>query len=265
MRATGYKPDPVGYKRTPFHHLAARLSASALPMIVSLEVFAPPCLDQGQTGTCTANALACAAVIAFACKGSPLGFVPSQAGPYRVSGELDRVQNPDGTWPKLEDNGREPNQVYRAYNEWGVYPMVPLPDRFSDADPATICSESQFGELEASSVNMYVGEYQIFSTGAQRVAEVKTALANGIPVTAAIAGGSYAFQTYTGGVMGPLNAELDHYVTIIGYETQPDGSTVFIIRNSWGLGWGENGNCRIDEACLDQLGDLVAADFRRAS
>src|SRR5262249_33647257 len=140
--------------------------------------------------------------------------------------------------------------------EWGLRRMQPLPDRYSDADPATVNDEPSLGDLEEDASSMLVGDYGIYSYGAQRVQEVCTAIANGIPVCCAIAGGSAAFQNSSGGVLGPLNAPLDHYVCIIGYETSADGSKVFMIRNSWSEYWGENGNVRINEACLDQLGDL---------
>ena len=48
---------------------------------------------------------------------------------------------------------------------------------------------------------------------------------------------------------GPLSGRVDsmhHAMTLVGYEKDPDdGETVWIFKNSWGIGWGENGYWKI--------------------
>jgi len=73
------------------------------------------------------------------------------------------------------------------------------------------------------------------------------------PVAVAVDAASWSF--YTGGVMtsssicptiGPNPAYyLDHGVAVVGYGTATDGTPYWLIRNSWGAGWGEQGYCRI--------------------
>jgi hypothetical protein len=270
-RPTGYLPDPVEYKRKTFHHLAAqRFPVAPLAPDVSLSDQAPAVMDQGSgrfgTGSCTGHAIACAACTTLVTSGHALPFVISPAEIYRNGRAIDR--GPGG--PSLIDDGAQPNQVWRAVSTFGVRAIkAPTSDgRYSDAEPATINDEPTLGDLEDESRTLLVDEYGISSRGARRVAEIKIAInglgygVEGVPLTAAIAGGSDAFQAYAGGVLGRLDASLDHYVAILGYRTRTSGKTEFLIRNSWGIDWGLHGDCWIDEDALDELGDIVAADVR---
>ena len=260
MYGTGHIPDPEGYKRAPFHRLAARLGAVTLPDSISLVPQAPPVMDQGSgddgTSSCFGHAAACGLFVALR---TP--WVPSPKGLYTNGRAIDRDPV---TLPPLTDSGTQPNQGFRAVNEYGIKPMVPLAGRFSDADPKTINEEPMLGDLESEALMVPVGDYGIYSRGQQRITDICTSLAHGKPVCVAIAGGSATFQAYAGGVLGALNAELDHYVCAIGYETAPNGSIVLLIRNSWGAGWGEDGNVRINEAAIQELGDIVVLDVRKA-
>ncbi|EOY28037.1 hypothetical protein QUC31_012812 [Theobroma cacao] len=66
------------------------------------------------------------------------------------------------------------------------------------------------------------------------------------PVSVALDGNGTAFQFYSGGVFtGPCRTSLNHAVTVVGYGTSEDGSKYWLIKNSWGKSWGENGYMRI--------------------
>lgn len=66
------------------------------------------------------------------------------------------------------------------------------------------------------------------------------------PVSVAIDGGGYDFQLYSGGVFsGTCGTDLDHAITAVGYGTMTDGTKYWLMKNSWGPSWGENGYIRI--------------------
>ena len=61
------------------------------------------------------------------------------------------------------------------------------------------------------------------------------------PVSVAIEADQAAFQMYTGGIISSgCGKKLDHGVLAVGY-----GENYFIIKNSWGPNWGEEGFARI--------------------
>jgi cathepsin X len=57
-----------------------------------------------------------------------------------------------------------------------------------------------------------------------------------------------AFDDYTGGIFCPDDSteNLNHAISIVGYGTDADsGTDYWLLRNSWGAAWGENGFARI--------------------
>ncbi|CAM8929547.1 unnamed protein product [Rhodiola kirilowii] len=74
---------------------------------------------------------------------------------------------------------------------------------------------------------------------------LKKAVANQ-PVSVAIEAGGRAFQLYQSGVFtGLCGTQLDHGVVAVGYGTE-NGTDYWIVRNSWGSNWGENGYIRLE-------------------
>lgn len=79
-------------------------------------------------------------------------------------------------------------------------------------------------------------------SGVNGVADPQAALASGpIAIYVQAQGG---FMSYGGGIYNGYCGQYDHAVTLVGYGTS--GSVGYwIIRNSWGAGWGESGHIRI--------------------
>ncbi|XXG55336.1 hypothetical protein AAC387_Pa03g3031 [Persea americana] len=62
------------------------------------------------------------------------------------------------------------------------------------------------------------------------------------PVSVAIDASGFDFQFYSSVVFtGQCGISLDHGVTAVGYGTTADGTKYWLVKNSWGTGWGENG------------------------
>ncbi|KAJ0984363.1 hypothetical protein J5N97_002719 [Dioscorea zingiberensis] len=73
---------------------------------------------------------------------------------------------------------------------------------------------------------------------------LKKAVANQ-PVSVAIEAFGPDFQLYTSGIYdGVCGISLDHAVTAIGYGTEA-GEDYWLVKNSWGENWGEEGYVRI--------------------
>ena len=262
MRGTGHIRETAPH--TPFARLSAKLGAPASS--ANLMAFTTKVFDQGNSGSCEGNATAGAIYCALAAAGSPIPWTPSQDGIYRLGRAIDRVPDEHGNLSPLTDTGAMTSQVIRGIAEWGIRPMGALASdgRYSDVELATVNDEPSLTEIEADAHHVIIGAYAITSWGKQKSDDVAACVSAGVPVVLAIAGGSQAFQAYSGGVLGTLNAPLDHAVFVVGYTTNADGSRVYTVRNSWGQSFGESGNVRISEDCLYQCGDLVAMKARLA-
>lgn len=80
------------------------------------------------------------------------------------------------------------------------------------------------------------------------------AVANQVVSVAIDASGS-AFQFYSEGVFtGTCGTELDHGVAAVGYGATRDGTKYWIVRNSWGPTWGEDGYIRLERGIRSKRG-----------
>ena len=82
-------------------------------------------------------------------------------------------------------------------------------------------------------------------TGGERTA-ITAAIAT-TPSNVALAAGNDYFRTYSSGVLASTDCptEIDHAVLAVGYGRTDAGDWYYIVKNSWGTDWGEDGYIRI--------------------
>jgi C1A family cysteine protease len=216
-----WRPDPVDTR----DHLYQPVSLSTVPTHVDLRNWASPIDDQGQLGSCTGNAIAGAIDLIDRKNNKSL----------RVSRLFIYYQERllEGTIGS--DNGAYIRDGIKSCYTWGA-PLETLA-------PYNI---SQFAVKP--SVAAYADAANRKVTGYQRCADfatVKNAVAAGNPVI-------IGFMVYSSfesasvaatGIMPYPNVAREqllggHAVCIVGYD---DSKSWFIVRNSWGTGWGDRG------------------------
>ncbi|XP_058756212.1 zingipain-2-like [Vicia villosa] len=100
--------------------------------------------------------------------------------------------------------------------------------------------------------------YAVSISGYEKVpadneAKLKAAAAHQ-PVSVGIDAGGYLFQLYSEGVFSGLcGKQLNHAVTVVGYGEE-NRKKYWIVKNSWGTGWGESGYIRMKRDTFDKAG-----------
>lgn len=225
-------PRVYGWKRDlPDHrdHLAVpRLSLAALPAHVDLRpVFPVACYDQGQLGSCTANALAALVQFERLLDSAPPDFTPSRLAIYWGERSMEHTVN--------EDAGAMIRDGIKVLARTGAAPEAIWPyavERFRERPPAEVFAEAAHHRVRA---------YQRVRAD---VNGMRAALASGSPV----AFGFSVFESFeteavarTGQVPMPGRGESvlgGHAVAAFGYD---DASRLLLVRNSWGATWGQGG------------------------
>jgi C1A family cysteine protease len=68
------------------------------------------------------------------------------------------------------------------------------------------------------------------------------------PVSVTVEADTTVFQSYYSGILNSAKCgtQLDHAITAVGYGTDSaSGQNYYIVRNSWGASWGDQGYIKI--------------------
>lgn len=240
--AFGWVPDLPDWRD---HELALAAVSVPLPESVDLRAGCPPVYDQGQLGSCTANAIAAAVEFDLRKQGLT-DFVPSRLFVYYNERAIEHTI---GT-----DSGAMIRDGIKAVAKLGDCPETEWPydiAKFAVPPPAACYSDAK--KYRAVS----------YARANRGLHALKAALSTGFPIVF----GFTVYQSFMGpevartGVVpmpGPDEAiEGGHAVLLVGYD---DADQSWIVRNSWGVGWGQAGYCRMPYEYLSST-RRMASDF----
>jgi C1A family cysteine protease len=251
----GWHPDLPDH-RDLMYAVPHAVAAAALPAKVDLRPQCPPVYDQGQLGSCTANAIA-GAIEFDQIKQKLPEFTPSRLFIYYN----ERVMEHDVSL----DNGAQIRDGIKSVGKQGVCAETswPYSDQNMDPDPCPHCpyAKKPTPACYAEAAKNKVKSYQRLVS---QLNLLKGCLASGFPFVF----GFTVYQSFesdqvanTGIVPMPGPTEKvvgGHAVVAVGYDDSPQQ---FIVRNSWGTGWGGGlkGYCMMPYAYLTNTN--LADDF----
>lgn len=229
---------------------------TSLPSSTDLRSGLPACYDQGQIGSCTANAIAGAVEFTVRKENLP-DFMPSRLFIYYNERSIEGNVGTD-SGAQIRDGVKSVStQGVCAESEW-PYDATPADanGQFPAGDPA---AEKPTDQCYQDALKNTVNSYQRVI---QNLDQLRGCLAEGYPFV-------FGFTVYasfesqqvaeTGVVPMPASSEQvlgGHAVLAVGYD---DSQQRFLVRNSWGTSWGQGGYFTMPYEYVTNAG--LASDF----
>lgn len=223
---------------------------------VDLRAQCPPVYDQGQIGSCTANAIGAALQFDMMKQGLP-SFIPSRLFIYYNERSMEGTTGSDaGAF--IRDGIKSVASLGNCpESEWPYDGSAAQPD--GTFAPGAKAGTAPTPQCYADAIHHQAMTYQSVD---QNLADMKGCLSSGYPFVF----GFTVYQSFelpqvaqTGKLAMPSTSEAmmgGHAVLAVGYD---DEDNVFICRNSWGPKWGDGGYFYIPYAYL--LDNNLASDF----
>jgi C1A family cysteine protease len=219
------------------------LDGASLPTSIDLRPGCPPVYDQGELGSCTANATGAAIQFDAMKQGLP-PMTPSRLFIYW------NTRNIEGT--DASDSGAAIRNAIKSVVQWGAPPESDWP-----YNPAVFAQQPPLPTYETAGKHLAL----IYESVPQDLQSFRACLAAGFPIVF----GFSVYQSFegaevakTGVVSMPRWFERSvggHAVLAVGYD---DARSTFTIRNSWSAEWGDHGYFHFPYAYM--TGQL-ASDF----
>ena len=225
IKGYGWSPDLPDQRD--LSYAAPRAVLTKLPTKVDLSKQCPPVYDQGNLGSCTANAIGAAVEFELLKSGKGNDFMPSRLFIYYNERVIEHTVNSDA--------GAQIRNGIKTVNHMGVCPEDKWP-----------YIENKFTKKPLASCYQSAESHQVISYHriTRTLSQMKSCLAEGYPFV-------FGFTVYesfesatvakSGKLDMPAKGEQQvggHAILAVGYD---DASKRFIIRNSWGPKWGKSG------------------------
>jgi C1A family cysteine protease len=127
----------------------------------------------------------------------------------------------------------------------------------TEDDYPYVARDKDCNKLKAKEVAVKIKEYKKVPENDEKSLQAAVAKQ---PVSVAIHT-SFSFKFYSNGVFsGSCGTNVNHAVTVVGYGEE-QGRKYWIVKNSWGKDWGEDGYMKIKRGTKDKRGECgIATD-----